>query len=57
MTGELFIDLTSHEQSRLAVVLDAIPDFDPAAVLAGETEALRRVRRCACGCRCTQSAR
>lgn len=36
----LFVfDLTAHETRRLAAVLDAMPDWDPAAVLAGEAEA------------------
>jgi hypothetical protein len=34
-------DLTVHEQRRLAAVLDATPDFDPAAALAAEAEAYR----------------
>lgn len=37
------LDLSAHEQTRLAAVLDATLDFDPAAALAGETEALRRL--------------
>lgn len=32
-------DLTSHEIDRLTAVLRAMPDWDPAAVLAQETEA------------------
>ena len=34
-------DLTAHEQHRLASVLAATPDLDPASVLATETEAHR----------------
>jgi hypothetical protein len=34
-------DLTAHEQDRLAAVLAAMPDLDPGAVLAAETEAHR----------------
>ena len=33
--------MTAREQLRLAAVLDAMPDFDPGAVLAEETEAHR----------------
>jgi hypothetical protein len=39
---EFFVDLTAHEQRRLAVVLDQVssdPTFDPAAVLADEQRA------------------
>jgi Family of unknown function (DUF6400) len=32
-------DLTSHEIRRMTAVLDAMPDWDPAAVLAAEAEA------------------
>lgn len=36
------IDLTAHEGVRLAAVLDALgPDWDPAEIFAGETEAYR----------------
>jgi hypothetical protein len=34
-------DLSAHEQRRLAAVLAARPDFEPAAALAGEAEAHR----------------
>jgi hypothetical protein len=33
------IDLTAYERRRICAVLDAMPDWDPAAVLAAETEA------------------
>jgi hypothetical protein len=33
------IDLTAYEHRRICAVLDAMPDWDPAAVLAAETEA------------------
>ncbi|MDQ2790830.1 MAG: hypothetical protein DLM60_16895 [Pseudonocardiales bacterium] len=32
-------DLTAHEIRRMTAVLDAMPDWDPAAVLAAEVEA------------------
>jgi hypothetical protein len=32
-------DLTAHEIRRITAVLDAMPDWDPAAVLAAEVEA------------------
>jgi hypothetical protein len=32
-------DLTAHEIRRITAVLDAMPDWDPAAVLAAEAEA------------------
>jgi hypothetical protein len=32
-------DLTAHEIRRMTAVLDATPDWDPAAVLAAEVEA------------------
>jgi len=35
------LDLTAHEQRRLAAVVAAMPDLDPGAVLAAETEAHR----------------
>ncbi|MFC4942674.1 DUF6400 family protein [Pseudonocardia sp. GCM10023141] len=35
------LDLTAHEQCRLAAVVAAMPDLDPGAVLAAETEAHR----------------
>lgn len=35
------IDLAAHEQTRLAAVVAAMPDLDPGAVLAAETEAHR----------------
>ncbi|MGH3695509.1 MAG: DUF6400 family protein [Pseudonocardiaceae bacterium] len=36
------IDLTAHEGVRLAAVLDALgPDWEPAAIYAGEAEAHR----------------
>ena len=39
---EVFVlDLTAHEQTRLAAVVAAMPDLDPGAVLAAETEAHR----------------
>jgi hypothetical protein len=39
---EFVLDLTSHEQTRLAVVLDACGDlYDPAELLAGEQQATR----------------
>jgi hypothetical protein len=34
-------DLTQHEATRLAAVLEATPDWDPAAMLEAETEAHR----------------
>ncbi|MDQ2880306.1 MAG: DUF6400 family protein [Actinomycetota bacterium] len=34
-----FFDLTAHEICRMTAVLDAMPDWDPAAVLAAEAEA------------------
>lgn len=38
------IDLTRHEGTRLAAVLDALgPDWDPAEIYAGEVEAARRL--------------
>ncbi|MGH3827484.1 MAG: DUF6400 family protein [Pseudonocardiaceae bacterium] len=33
------VDLTAHEVRRVSAVLDAMPDWDPAAVLAAETQA------------------
>lgn len=33
------IDLTAYERRRICAVLDAMPDWDPVAVLAAETEA------------------
>ena len=40
------IDLTAHEGARLAAVLEALdPEWDPTAILTGETQARRR--RCA----------
>jgi hypothetical protein len=33
------VDLTAHEVRRVGALLDAIPDWDPATVLAAETEA------------------
>jgi hypothetical protein len=33
------LDLTAHETRRRAEVLNAVPDWDPAAVLDGEAEA------------------
>lgn len=35
------MDLSVHEQRRVAAVLAASPDHDPGAVLAAETEARR----------------
>lgn len=32
------IDLTAYEQRRICAVLEAMPDWDPAAVLAAETQ-------------------
>lgn len=40
-TGRHVLDLAAHEQYRLAAVLAATPDLDPAAVLAGEAAAHR----------------
>ncbi|MBA2308162.1 MAG: hypothetical protein H0W01_02410 [Pseudonocardiales bacterium] len=34
-------DLTEHEATRLAAVLEATPDWDPSAMLEAETEAHR----------------
>jgi hypothetical protein len=41
MTGltPFTFDLTAHEIRRITAVLDAVPDWDPAAVLATEVEA------------------
>lgn len=36
---EFNLDLTAHEQHRLAAVLAATPDWDPAGVLADEMRA------------------
>lgn len=36
---EFVVDLTAHEQTRLAAVLAATPGWDPVAVLADETRA------------------
>jgi Family of unknown function (DUF6400) len=39
---DFVFDLTEHETTRLAAVLDALGDsYDPAEVLAGEAEAWR----------------
>ncbi|WP_232663717.1 DUF6400 family protein [Pseudonocardia sp. TRM90224] len=35
------VDLTAHEQTRLAAVLEAATDLDPGRVLAAETDAHR----------------
>lgn len=40
-SGRHVLDLTAHEQRRLAAVLEAMPGLDPGAVLADETEAHR----------------
>jgi hypothetical protein len=38
------IDLTAHEGARLAAVLEALdPEWDPTAILTGETQARRRL--------------
>jgi hypothetical protein len=37
------VDLTEYERRRICAVLDAMPDWDPAAVLAAETEAHARL--------------
>jgi hypothetical protein len=37
------IDLTAHEHQRICAVLDAMPDWDPTAVLAAEIEAYGRL--------------
>lgn len=37
------IDLTAHERRRICAVLEAMPDWDPGAVLAAETEAHARL--------------
>ncbi|MBB6380352.1 hypothetical protein BKA01_007627 [Pseudonocardia eucalypti] len=41
MAMEYVLDLTAHEQLRLAAVYAATPDFDPGVALAEETEAHR----------------
>lgn len=38
---EFVFDLTAHEGTRLAAVLEATPDWDPTAVLAQEAQAHR----------------
>jgi hypothetical protein len=38
------IDLTAHEGTRLAAVLEGLgPEWDPTAILSGETRARRRL--------------
>ena len=37
------IDLTAYERRRICAVLDAMPDWDPVAVLAAETAAHARL--------------
>lgn len=49
--------MTAHEQLRLAAVLDAMPDFDPGAVLAEETEAHRMLYSGRRGARCVTPTR
>jgi hypothetical protein len=37
------IDLTAYERQRIGAVLEAMPDWDPGAVLVAETEADARL--------------
>jgi hypothetical protein len=41
--NQFFIDLTAYERRRECAALDAMPDWDPVAVLAAETEAHTRL--------------